>query len=51
MSYVDNHIRRFKRPEGVAHRDFRPIEPLADDCLADLAGLAGLSGLARQAAA
>ncbi len=34
---VDNHIRQFKRPEWVAHRDFTPIEPLADDCLLDLA--------------
>ena len=30
---VDNHIRRFKRPEWIAHRDFRAIEPLGDDCL------------------
>jgi L-proline 4-hydroxylase len=30
---VDNHIRRFARPEWIAHRDFTPIEPLADDCL------------------
>jgi len=30
---VSNHIRRFKRPEWIAHRDFAPIEPLADDCL------------------
>ncbi len=30
---VDNHIRRFKRPEWIAHRDFAPIEPLSDDCL------------------
>ena len=35
---VNNHIRRFKRPEWIAHRDFAPIEPLADDCLARLAG-------------
>ena len=34
---VDNHIRQFKRPEWIAHRDFTPIEPLADDCLAELA--------------
>ncbi len=34
---VNNHIRRFKRAEWIAHRDFTPIEPLADDCLADLA--------------
>jgi ectoine hydroxylase len=33
---VENHITRFKRPEWIAHRDFTPIEPLADDCLADL---------------
>ena len=33
---VENHIRRFKRPEWVAHRDFTPIECLGDDCLATL---------------
>jgi ectoine hydroxylase len=30
---VSNHIRRFKRPEYIAHRDFGPIELLPDDCL------------------
>jgi ectoine hydroxylase len=30
---VGNHIRRFKRPEYIAHRDFTPIELLPDDCL------------------
>jgi ectoine hydroxylase len=30
---VSNHIRRFKRPEYIAHRDFTPIELLGDDCL------------------
>ena len=30
---VRNHIRRFKRPEYIAHRDFTPIECLPDDCL------------------
>ena len=30
---VDNAIRRFKRPEYIAHRDFTPVEPLGDDCL------------------
>jgi ectoine hydroxylase len=30
---VSNHIRRFKRPEYIAHRDFSPIECLPDDCL------------------
>jgi ectoine hydroxylase len=33
---VSNHIRRFKRPEWIAHRDFTPITPLADDCLKEL---------------
>ena len=30
---VDNHIRQFKRPEWIAHRDFTPVKPLPDDCL------------------
>ena len=30
---VSNHIRRFKRPGYIAHRDFTPISCLADDCL------------------
>jgi ectoine hydroxylase len=30
---VSNHIRRFKRPEFIAHRDFSAIECLPDDCL------------------
>jgi ectoine hydroxylase len=30
---VSNHIRRFKRPEFIAHRDFAGIECLPDDCL------------------
>ncbi|HLX81284.1 MAG TPA: phytanoyl-CoA dioxygenase family protein [Burkholderiales bacterium] len=30
---VSNHIRRFKRPDYIAHRDFTPIECLPDDCL------------------
>ena len=33
---VNNHIRRFQRPEWIAHRDFTPIEPLDDDCLLSL---------------
>ncbi len=37
LCHVDNHIRRFKRAEWIAHRDFAPIEPLADDCLQALA--------------
>ena len=30
---LSNHIRRFKRPEYIAHRDFAAIECLPDDCL------------------
>jgi ectoine hydroxylase len=30
---VSNHIRRFKRPAYIAHRDFTPIATLPDDCL------------------
>jgi ectoine hydroxylase len=37
---VSNHIRNFKRPEWIAHRDFTPIEPLDDDCLSELVGAA-----------
>jgi ectoine hydroxylase len=37
LCHVDNHIRQFKRPEWIAHRDFTAIEPLHDDCLLDLA--------------
>ena len=37
LCHVDNHIRAFKRKEWTAHRDFTPITPLADNCLAELA--------------
>jgi len=30
---LSNHIRRYHRPEYIAHRDFRPIQCLPDDCL------------------
>lgn len=30
---LSNHIRRFKRPEYIAHRRFEAIECLPDDCL------------------
>lgn len=36
LCHVDNHIRAFKRKEWIAHRDFTPITPLADNCLAEL---------------
>ena len=38
LCHVDNHIRKFQRPAWIAHRDFDPIEALADDCLTELAG-------------
>ena len=38
LCHVDNHIRQFKRPEWVAHRDFTAITPLADDTLDELIG-------------
>jgi ectoine hydroxylase len=34
---VSNHITKFNRPEFIAHRDFTPIEPVADDALAEYA--------------
>jgi len=36
LNRTDNAIRRFKRPEWIAHRDFRPIDLLQDDCLLTL---------------
>lgn len=36
LCHVENHIRKFQREEWIAHRDFTPIEPLADDCLDEL---------------
>ena len=36
LCHVENHIRKFERAEWIAHRDFAPIEPLDDACLADL---------------
>jgi ectoine hydroxylase len=37
LCHVDNHIRQFKRPEWIAHRDFTAIDTLSDDCLPALA--------------
>jgi len=37
LNRVDNAIRRFKRPEWIAHRDFTPLEALGPNCLRDLA--------------
>jgi ectoine hydroxylase len=33
LCHVDNHITLHNRPEWIAHRDFTPIEVMADDCL------------------
>jgi ectoine hydroxylase len=37
LNAVSNYIRKPTRPEFIAHRDFRPIEPVADDALVQLA--------------
>lgn len=37
LNAVSNHIRRPTRPDFIAHRDFAPIVPVADDALARLA--------------
>ena len=34
---VSNYIRKPTRPEWIAHRDFTPIEPVADSALFDFA--------------
>jgi ectoine hydroxylase len=34
---VSNHITKFNRPEWIAHRDFAPIVPVADDALINYA--------------
>jgi ectoine hydroxylase len=34
---VSNYIRKPTRPEWIAHRDFTPIEPVADGALLDYA--------------
>ena len=34
---VSNHITKFNRPEWIAHRDFTPIEPVAETALLDYA--------------
>jgi len=34
---VSNHITKFTRPEWIAHRDFTPIVPVADDALLSFA--------------
>ena len=34
---VSNHITKFNREEWIAHRDFTPIDPVADDALLEFA--------------
>lgn len=36
LCHVDNHIRKPTRKPWIAHQDFAPIEPLDDDCFAEL---------------
>ncbi|WP_119165266.1 phytanoyl-CoA dioxygenase family protein [Algihabitans albus] len=38
LCHVENHIRKFTRKDWIAHRDFTPIQPLADSCLSEMAG-------------
>ena len=45
---VTNHIRKFTRKDWIAHRDFTPIEPLADDCLMALAREQAAAGQAAE---
>ena len=40
---VSNHIRKPTRPEWIAHRDFTPIAPVADDALATYARTYGVA--------
>ena len=37
LNAVSNYIRTPTRPEFIAHRDFKAIEPVADDALKQLA--------------
>ncbi len=37
LNRCDNAIRRFKRPNWIANRDFTPIAMLPDDCLLEFA--------------
>ena len=43
LCQVDNHITQFKREEWIAHRDFTPIDALADDCLQELTKTQGIA--------
>jgi ectoine hydroxylase len=37
LNAVSNYIRTPTRPEFIAHRDFAPLKPVADDALKQLA--------------
>ncbi len=41
LNAVSNYIRTPTRPEWIAHRDFTPIEPVADDALRPMRGGSG----------
>ena len=41
LNRVDNAVRRFARPEWIAHRDFTPLAALGPDCLRELTPTAG----------
>src|SRR4029078_9457666 len=45
---VSNHITKFTRPEWIAHRDFTPIVPVADDALYEYARVHRVAAEARQ---
>src|SRR5689334_10563895 len=45
---VSNHIRKPTRPEWIAHRDFTPIEPVADDALLAYASAAAAKRVAAE---
>ena len=44
LNAVSNYIRKPTRPEWIAHQDFRPIEPCADDALLRYAQIISAGG-------
>ncbi len=50
LNAVSNRIQKPTRPEFIAHQDFTPIEPVADDALARLAQREGMGGALATAA-
>jgi ectoine hydroxylase len=43
LNRVDNAIRRFKRPDWIAHRDFAPLTAMGPDCLREVAARASVA--------